>query len=161
VVQFQKLNLRRSCSRQSPKAIDAIAIYCQFKEGETCRLPRHKRFENNVVELECLSNYPSESETTESKSQSDSPLEAALQSIMKDHRPLFCFICLGQKELDMMKRVQQFASHGDVSKHIKRKHLQNLTTSTLRLAQKSRAIYAIESLKLCTSSAMQLAFTRL
>lgn len=112
------------------EAIDAVAVYCQFEEGETCRLPRNKRFENDVVELDGPDNHPPEDEATESNSQPDSPLEAAFRSIMKDHRPLFCFICLGQTELDMKKRVQQFASHGDVSKHIKRKHLQNFATST-------------------------------
>ncbi|KAJ5507903.1 hypothetical protein N7527_010046 [Penicillium freii] len=103
----------------------------KFEEGETCRLPRNKRFETDVVELDGPGNHPSEDEATESKSQPDSPLEAAFRSIMKDHRPLFCFICLGQKELDMKKRVQQFASHGDVSKHIKRKHLQNIAAGTV------------------------------
>ncbi|KAI3226235.1 hypothetical protein DTO012A9_9396 [Penicillium roqueforti] len=116
--------------RRRTEAIDAVAFYCQFEEGETCRLPRNKRFENNVVELDCLGNHPSDDEATQSKSKSDSPLEAAFRSITNDHRPLFCFICLGQKDLDMKKRLQQFASHGDVSKHIKRKHLQNLAANT-------------------------------
>lgn len=93
-------------------------------------MPRNKRDENNVVELDCLGYRPLESGTTESKFQSDSLLETAFGSIMKYHRPLFCFICLRQEELDMKKRVQQFALHGDVLKHIKRKHLQNLTSST-------------------------------
>lgn len=116
--------------RRRTEAIDAVAVYCQFKEGETCRLPHNKGFEKNVVELNFLVNHSSEDEVTASKPQSDSSLKAAFRSIMKDHRPLFCFICLGQKELDIKKRVQQFASHGDVSKHIKRNHLQNLAAST-------------------------------
>lgn len=61
----------------------------QFEEGETCRLPRNKRFENNVVELDCLGNHTSENEATESKSQSDSPLEAAFRYIMKFTGPCF------------------------------------------------------------------------
>jgi Protein of unknown function (DUF3435) len=44
-----------------------------------------------------------------------------------DKRPHICFICLGQPKLDF-KRVQQFAAHGDVTKHIKRKHLQYSAT---------------------------------
>jgi hypothetical protein len=117
--------------RRRTEAIDAVAVYCRFEEGETCRLPRNKRFENELVGLDGPGNRPSEDEVTESKSQPDSPFEAAFRSIMKDHRPLFCFICLGQSELDMKKRVQQFASHGDVSKHIKRKHLQNIAAGTV------------------------------
>ncbi|KAK4862951.1 hypothetical protein LT330_010695 [Penicillium expansum] len=117
--------------RRRTEAIDAVAVYCQFEEGETCRLPRNKRFQNELVGLDGPGNRPSEDEVTESKSQPVAPFEAAFRSIMKDHRPLFCFICLGQSELDMKKRVQQFASHGDVSKHIKRKHLQNIAAGTV------------------------------
>ncbi|KAJ5491671.1 hypothetical protein N7539_003238 [Penicillium diatomitis] len=50
--------------------------------------------------------------------------------VAKDHRPLFCFICVGQENLALKKRVQRFSSHGDVSKHIKRKHLRNLVSSS-------------------------------
>jgi hypothetical protein len=48
---------------------------------------------------------------------------------MKDHRPLFCFICLGQPNLDVPKRTQKFASHGDVTKHIRVKHLKKIVSS--------------------------------
>lgn len=71
-----------------------------------------------------------ESEATEIETKSASPLENALQSVMENHRPLFCFICMGQPNLALKKRVKQFSSHGDVSKYIKRTHLQNLGPST-------------------------------
>lgn len=45
--------------------------------------------------------------------------------------PLSVFLYLSRtKGLDIKKRVRQFAARGDVSKHIKRKHLRNLAAST-------------------------------
>ncbi|KAJ5449658.1 uncharacterized protein N7458_006107 [Penicillium daleae] len=58
-------------------------------------------------------------------------IENAIRSIINNHRPLFCFICVGKQNLALKKRVQQFLSYSDVSKHIKRKHLQNLLLSTV------------------------------
>ena len=113
------------------EAIDAVAGYCQFQEGDTCRLPRNKRADNRIAETKVPDYEPLESEAMKISSQTGIPFESALRSVMKDHRPLFCFICLGQKDLDITKRVQKFSSHGDVTKHIKRKHLQNLVTNTI------------------------------
>ncbi|KAJ5678353.1 uncharacterized protein N7477_003986 [Penicillium maclennaniae] len=69
----------------------------------------------------------------EVSSQTGIPFESALQSVIRDHRPLFCFICLGQKDLDIRKRVQKFFSYRDVTKYIKRKHLQNLVSNAMIL----------------------------
>ncbi|CEO59611.1 hypothetical protein PMG11_04283 [Penicillium brasilianum] len=113
------------------EAIDAVAAYCQFEEGITCRLPQNKRVESNVAENSYVDDQKLRSETIEVNAESASPLENAIRSVTKDHRPLFCFICVGQQNLALKKRVQQFSSHGDVSKHIKRKHLQNLASSTV------------------------------
>ncbi|CAG8036080.1 unnamed protein product [Penicillium olsonii] len=113
------------------EAIDAVATYCQFEEGITCRLPQNKRVESYVAESGYVDDQKPESETTEVQTKSASPLENAIRSVTKDNRPLFCFICVGQQNLALKKRVQLFSSHGDVSKHIKRKHLQNLSSSTV------------------------------
>ena len=115
--------------RRRTEAIDAVASYCQFEEGDTCRLPRNKRPENVVAEIKCLDDQPSEIKVTEDDFQSEKLLEAAIRSVMTERRPRICFICLGQQSLDLPKRVKQFATHGDVSKHIKRKHLQNSKSS--------------------------------
>jgi hypothetical protein len=113
------------------EAIDAVAAYCQFEEGITCRLPQTKRVESHVAESRYVDDKKPESETTKVQTESASPLENAIRSVIKDHRPLFCFIYVGQQNLALKKRVQQFSSYGDVSKHIKRKHLQNLSSSTV------------------------------
>lgn len=122
--------IEEEMARQT-EAIDAMAAYCQFQEGDTSRLPRNKRVEDRVVESKVPDTQHSESEVMETNPQPEGPFETALRSVMKDHRPLFCFICLGQQDLDITKRVQQFASHGGFTKHIKRKHLQNLVSSTM------------------------------
>ncbi|CAG8076758.1 unnamed protein product [Penicillium salamii] len=111
------------------EAIDSVAAYCQFQEGDTCRLPRNKRSGGSRKNIEVHGQRQLESEMVDSSCQRDTPLELALRSAMKDHRPLFCFICVGQPDLDPTKRAQQFASHGDVTKHIKIKHLKKMVSS--------------------------------
>jgi hypothetical protein len=88
-----------------------------------------KRVESNVAEIGYVDDQKPGSETTKVQTISASHLENAIRSVIKDHRPLFCSICVGQQNLDLKKRVQQFSSHGDVSKHIKRKLLQNIASS--------------------------------
>ena len=112
------------------EAIDAVAAYFQFEEGITCPLPQNKRVESPVAERGYLEGQKPEGEVADVKSTLASPLERAIRSVTEDHRPLFCFICVAQESLAPKKRVQQISSHGDVSKHIKRKHLQNLASST-------------------------------
>lgn len=111
------------------EAIDSVAAYCQFQEGDTCRLPRNKRSQDPEKHAEIHDQGQLEKEVADSASEPETPLELALRSAMKDHRPLFCFICLGQRDLDLTKRAQKFASHGDVTKHIKRKHLKKMESS--------------------------------
>lgn len=122
--------LEEEFSRRT-EAIDAVAGYCQFEEGDTCRLPRNKRNGNRVAETKISNEPDTEGADLTMKSEPMTPFEDALRSVMQDHRPLFCFICVGQQGLDAQKRVQKFSSHGDVTKHIKRKHLQKLVPSTI------------------------------
>jgi hypothetical protein len=123
------------------EAIDAVAAYSLFEEGETCRLQRDKRSSKDLVAIQPIHRDTSieGTDATESVSSADDQLVAAIRSVMKPiskdrsskakaKRPLFCFICLGQPELDIVKRTYKFASHGDVTKHIKRKHLRHIST---------------------------------
>ncbi|KAJ5982545.1 hypothetical protein N7451_012645 [Penicillium sp. IBT 35674x] len=107
------------------EAIDAVAAYCQFEEGDTCRLPRNRRTENRVVETEVVDDKRLKSGDEAVFSQPETPFKSALRSVVKDHRPLFCFIWLGRRE------TNSNISLTDVTKHIKRKHLGNLTPSTI------------------------------
>lgn len=103
-------------------AIDAVAAYCLFEEGDTCRLPRNQRSAGEGT----MADYDGESSQSDGPgSLADELLEEAIRSVMKDERPRVCFICLGHPNLALGKRVRRFKTHGDVSKHIKRKHLRH------------------------------------
>ncbi|KAH2617202.1 hypothetical protein KXW54_001307 [Aspergillus fumigatus] len=111
--------------RRRTDAIDAIAAYCLFEEGVTCRLARDKRPTGQMVEATKPEGYDvkdQETNAAESCSQSDQLLEAAIRSVMTERRPRVCFICVGQPNLDIKRRVKQFKEHGDLTKHIRRKH---------------------------------------
>ncbi|CAG8891316.1 unnamed protein product [Penicillium egyptiacum] len=124
------LEIKRQLSGIGPTE-SSMAAYCQFQEGDTCRLPRNKRSEDPGKHVEVHDQRQLENEVMDSTCQPETPLEIALRSAMKDHRPLFCFICVGQPDLDPPKRAQKFASHGDVTKHIKRKHLKKVKPSEM------------------------------
>lgn len=47
-----------------------------------------------------------------------------------DERPRIYFICLGQPNLDLNKRVKRLATHGDALKQIRRKCLRCSTRTT-------------------------------
>ena len=111
------------------EAIDSVATYCQFQEGDSCRLPRNTRPAGSSKNIRVIDPVPRGSKVMDSVCSPETPLELALRSATKDHRPLFCFICLGQGDLDLAKRVQRFSSHGDVTKHIKTKHLKKILSS--------------------------------
>ncbi|KAF2184180.1 hypothetical protein K469DRAFT_580926, partial [Zopfia rhizophila CBS 207.26] len=50
-------------------------------------------------------------------------LEAAKVSMYKEKRLRIFFLCLGEN-LPIERRIQEFSTLGDLSKHLKRKHLQ-------------------------------------
>jgi hypothetical protein len=47
------------------EAIDAVAAYCQFEEGITCRLPQNKRVESHLTERGYVEDQKPKSATTE------------------------------------------------------------------------------------------------
>ncbi|THC92685.1 hypothetical protein EYZ11_007824 [Aspergillus tanneri] len=119
------------------EAIDAVAAYALFEEGDTCRLPRDKRSSTEPAATGPDHGVKGETQLTRPSSPTNDGLVSAIQSVIKDKpskkgigRPLFCFICLGQQDLDIGKRTYKFSSHGDVTKHIKRKHLRHISTQS-------------------------------
>lgn len=88
------------------EGINAVAAYCLFEEGDTCRLPHDKRptpLALQRVRVEVHVPPP------------PSQREIATGAVMKDRRPLYCFICL-----------EKFSTHGGVTKHLGRRHLQHI-----------------------------------
>ncbi|KAI2959645.1 hypothetical protein CBS147352_10781 [Aspergillus niger] len=119
------------------EAIDAVAAYALFEEGDTCRLPRDKRSTTEPAATGLGYGVKGEMQLSRLSSPTNDRLVSAIQSVMKDkasekgiERPLLCFICLGRQDLDIEKRTYKFSSHGDVTKHIKRKHLRHISTQS-------------------------------
>ncbi|OJD15250.1 hypothetical protein AJ78_04472 [Emergomyces pasteurianus Ep9510] len=92
------------------EAIDAVVDYCRFEKEETCRLPHDKR-----PDLKVFQKVKIEIHVPPPPPPSSSERNIALKAVMKDHRPLYCFICLNK-----------FSTHGGVFKNIRRKHLQHI-----------------------------------
>lgn len=119
------------------EAIDAVAAYARFEEGDTCRLPRDKRSATEPAATGQDDDVKGEMQSTRPSSPTNDRLVSAIQSVLKAkpsdkgiERPLFCFICLGQQDLNIGKRTYKFSSHGDVTKHIKLKHLRHISTQS-------------------------------
>jgi hypothetical protein len=97
--------------RRRNAAIDAVAAYCKFEEGET---PRGRR--------------PTEQPLPDSdpRATDEQALNKAILLVFTEKRPLVCFVCLGQSSLPLENRIFSFASPGDLTKHFKRKHLSKI-----------------------------------
>ncbi|PGG95045.1 hypothetical protein AJ79_10301 [Helicocarpus griseus UAMH5409] len=93
------------------EAIDAVAAYSLFKEGDTCRLPHNKR-----PTAQALQRVKVEVHVPPPPSQR----EIALRAVMKGHRPLYCFICL-----------KKFSTHGGVTKHFDQSHLHRIKSGDM------------------------------
>ena len=100
--------------RRRTEAIDAVADYCLFEEGDTCRLRRDKRPTARAAPVAIKKD--SEGGTP---SLTPSLLDAAILSVKNDKRPRLCFLCVGRTDLPEEKRAQTFWTHGDVTKHIR------------------------------------------
>ncbi|EGC46846.1 C2H2 finger domain-containing protein [Histoplasma capsulatum var. duboisii H88] len=88
------------------EGIDAVAAYCLFEEGDTCRQPHDKR-----PTAQALQKVRVEVHVPPPPNQR----EIASAAVMNVRRPLYCFICL-----------DKFSTHGGVTKHLGRKHLQHI-----------------------------------
>jgi hypothetical protein len=108
------------------EAIDAGAEVCRFEEGETSRIAHNKRRRTEKAVDDTTEHEPS---SDNSHPVLESKLQEAIRAVMNDTRPKYCFICVGNPNLDIEKRTQKFYEHGDVTKHIRRKHLKNMTVA--------------------------------
>jgi len=94
--------------RRRSAAINAIAAYCKVEEGVIRRV---QRVAGKSKQSEAVVN----------------PLAAALESatvaVYKEKRPTICFMCLGNENNPIEKRIYLFGTSGDLTKHFKRRHL--------------------------------------
>ncbi len=93
--------------RRRSTAIRRVAAYCHFEEGGTSR----NHGPQETVDMDEVA------------------LKRAKDVFIKEKRPRVCFICLGNEALIVKKRVYEFSSPGDLTKHFKR-HLEGFNKST-------------------------------
>ena len=104
---------------------------CRFEEGETSRIAHNKRWrsEKAVDGADDITEHVPNSESSNGHPALESELQEAIRAVMNDTRPKYCFICVGNPNLDIERRTQKFYEHSDVIKHIRRKHLKNITAT--------------------------------
>ncbi|KAH7016012.1 uncharacterized protein B0I36DRAFT_354891 [Microdochium trichocladiopsis] len=104
--------------------IDAIVAYCSVVEGRTVR-----RTNSSAVSKPATS--------PDSRPSEESPLEVAMLSVFIKHekeRPRRCFLCIGaalslEANVPRLKELtHEFYTPGDLSKHFRRRHLNQLST---------------------------------
>ncbi|KAH7113155.1 hypothetical protein B0J13DRAFT_631272 [Dactylonectria estremocensis] len=108
--------------RRRDNAINAVSAYCVVEEGPTVRRPNTS------------SAYPS-GRAAIGEPPAESPLHVALMSVFvktKQERPRRCFICVSKAltlagdDGAVQDLIHEFYTSGDLTKHLRRKHLSNL-----------------------------------
>jgi len=106
------------CRRNN--ATNAVTAYCRFQEGETNK--REKR-STGLVKPRIITAIEAAQPVTDPAEQA---LETAMLSVFKEKRPTRCFVCLGNKNLPLSKRVHCFGTSTDLSKHFRWRHLSQI-----------------------------------
>lgn len=93
---------------QQTEAINAIAKYCLFKEGNTCRLPQATQSAGrarNAIKKEEDDGANLERNPPDASQEGKLELFAAICSVIMEKRPQTCFICVCNPNLDLDKRT--------------------------------------------------------
>ncbi|KAF1952281.1 hypothetical protein CC80DRAFT_518793 [Byssothecium circinans] len=99
-------------------AICAVMRYCAIEEGGM-RLSQTQHSRHRIKP-------PSKNEDDAQLDLNEKVLEVAKVAVYKEKRPTICFLCLGNQRLRTDARTYSFHTSGDLSKHFKRKHLQQI-----------------------------------
>jgi hypothetical protein len=99
--------------RRRNAAINAVTAYCKVEEGG-CDSPSRKRGSTHATS------------TIVQVEPGHQAFNVAMLSVYQEERPTICFLCLGNQNLPMSKRIQPFSTPGNLSKHFQWKHLSNL-----------------------------------
>jgi hypothetical protein len=110
--------------RQWNATINIVTVYCKVEEGG-CNLPDRKRGSTShapstIVKVEGDTHPLVVAEPWHQA------FNMAMRSVYQEKRPTICFLCLGNENLPMSKRILSFSTPGGLSKHFRRKHLSNL-----------------------------------
>jgi hypothetical protein len=108
--------------RRRNTAIDTVAAYCHFQEGGAVTCPRARPSTQKVSPTLSKETNP-QLAAAEVENQA---LNNAMLLVFTEKRTTICFLCLGEENLRLKKRIKKFASPGDLTKHFKRKHLAHI-----------------------------------
>ena len=118
-------NLDEERSRRDA-AIAAVMAYCEVEEGGPRRDPYSRHHEGPALPNSPVEEKPNAAFTDTQGHGEQQQLEEAMLSVFQEKRPTICFLCLGKKKLALDKRVYRFGTAGDLSKHFRRRHLENI-----------------------------------
>jgi hypothetical protein len=108
--------------RRRNAAINAVAAYCKFQEGGAAARPRGRPPTGKASPIP-INKTNQQLVAAEPWHQA---FNMAMRSVYQEKRPTICFLCLGNQNLPMSKRIHSFSTPGDLSKHFRRKHISNL-----------------------------------
>jgi hypothetical protein len=90
--------------RRRNAAINTVAAYCKFQEGGATARPRGRPPTGKASPILAKEAW-------------HQALDRAKLSVYQEKRPTICFLCLGNQNLPMSKRICSFSTPGDLSKH--------------------------------------------
>ena len=125
VITLPVASLEEELSRRHA-AITAVMAYCEVEEGG----PRRDRYshphQGPAPPNSSVEERPNAKSPNTQASGDQEKLDKAMLSIFQEKRPTFCFLCLARKKLPLDKRLYRFGTPGDLSKHFRRRHLENI-----------------------------------
>lgn len=106
------------------EAINAVTAFCGVEEGRPTQRPAQSRRRQAVDDL----GYCPSSKRRKNLTQDDkqSILQNAMESVRiksPEVRPTICFLCVGNPNLPLEKRVAKHATPGSLTRHFLRKHV--------------------------------------
>ena len=99
--------------RRRNAPINVVAAYCEFQEGGATARSRGRPPTRKVSPIPAKEAW-------------HQAFDIAKLSVYQEKRPAICFLCPGNQNLPMSKRIHSFNASGDPSKHFRRKHISNL-----------------------------------
>jgi hypothetical protein len=113
--------LEEEFGRRNP-ALDAVAAYCHFQEWVAVTRLRARPSTQRVSPTLSIETNP---QLAAAKAEKQA-LSDAMLLVFTEKRTTICFLCLGEESLPFKRRTKKFASPGDLTKHVKRKHLSHI-----------------------------------
>ncbi|KAF4228079.1 hypothetical protein CNMCM6805_002465 [Aspergillus fumigatiaffinis] len=105
-------------------AINAVAAFCGVEEGRPTPRANQCRRRKAVDDIDPCSSPKRHKTLTQDNV--ESILQDAMESVrvkFAEVRPTMCFLCVGNPDLPLEKRVAKYATPGSITRHFLRKHV--------------------------------------